>query len=335
MQPNEFTYLDAFVATRWNEFNQHHAACDPVILAIRNDDLLNAIVYRIDDERKAQSSIYEVAFFKKNANGLYEETYRYNLSALYSRCCNAPTSPQSIRQLGDETLHHEAKTITDFSKQRAALLQQVAILKHTLASTGGVGIAANQCAEIKDPLKLIAVGVDYKNPEHVIKALSRYPNTLFPPLQICSNPIATHISKEQTLFAEGCLSVHGRWRGLVKRPQSVTVRYEDIEGLVHEQQWNGNDARVMLHELDHIQNGKVYIQRIIEELTDEQRQVLLNLIQTITPDSMTHNPFNELKIVFERNQNGKICFDEDEIKKFLQEMDAATLRAMRDAILSF
>ncbi len=65
------------------------------------------------------------------------------------------------------------------------------------------------------------------------------------------NPKITKSSKEQTDMEEGCLSMPGVF-GFVKRPKKITMTAYDIDG----EQFTINDdtflARVLQHEIDHL-----------------------------------------------------------------------------------
>ena len=303
----------------------------PVFLASKNDDNIHAIVYKINYiKNEKPETIHEISFFNKDAEGKYKFSHKYNLTELYDQFCKSTADKPEIRQIGDATLHQEAQTV-NFSKENATnITRQLDILKSTLTKTGGVGIAANQCAQIENPLKIVLSGVDYDEPEHVIKAITRYPTTLFPQMIICINPIIEQLDVKTTDFAEGCLSVHGIFRGSVKRPQAVTVRYQDQHGIEHKKNLSGSDARVMLHELDHILNGKVYIQRIIDEMSDLQRNQLLNILSDILSTENFHqntNPFLSPLVIFERDNTGALVFDSEKVKQCL-------IDARRDVLIS-
>lgn len=293
----------------------------PIISASRSDGTLNAIVYKINYKVGAvDKTLHEISFFSKDTNGEFKFTHKHNLTELYEKYCNtnSPSSKTNIRQLGDQILQRETKTVSDFSKEKQNILAQIEIMQRMLTSTGGVGIASNQCSEIDDPLKLTLVGVDYRNPEHVIKAVTRYPTALFPQLQVCLNPIITEASKEFVVFPEGCLSVQGRMRAQVKRPKSVKVKHQDADGVEHEKWYEDSDGRVFQHEMDHILNGVVYIQHIISELNQDQCRLLVEMIEKIITGQTTVNPFLSPLVVFERDQKGDIVFENEKAYECLQ-----------------
>lgn len=298
----------------------------PEICAKRVSDDINAIVYKIKlDKEKA---VHEIAFFQKSNDGHYLFSHKFDLNELYQKFCSKEVGSSNIRQIGDVILHQEAKEVTNFTEQRKKLEAQLVILQRNLYATGGVGIAANQCAEIENPFKLIVSGVNYNNPEHVIKAVTRYPTALFPAMQVLVNPVILKLDNELSEFTEGCLSVAGPMRGVVKRPKSVTVSYQDIMGKPHQEAYTGTDARVMLHELDHILNGFVYMQRLIDELSKEECHRLLGLVESALNAEIKEksvNVFESPAMVFVRNGDGVLTFDDEKTHETLSAMSKETL----------
>lgn len=66
------------------------------------------------------------------------------------------------------------------------------------------------------------------------------------------NPQVIEQSGNLWSFEEGCLSIPGIYEK-VKRPQQITLRYTDIEGIEHIESFDGILARIIQHEYDHIQ----------------------------------------------------------------------------------
>jgi peptide deformylase len=71
------------------------------------------------------------------------------------------------------------------------------------------------------------------------------------------NPEILERSQESWVYEEGCLSIPGI-RGDVTRPERVRVRYQDVEGKEHTVDAEGMFARILQHEIDHL-NGKLFI----------------------------------------------------------------------------
>lgn len=67
------------------------------------------------------------------------------------------------------------------------------------------------------------------------------------------NPEIVEISDVETLMEEGCLSFPGLLLN-IKRPTTVTIKYQNELGIYQTGSFCGISARVILHEIDHL-NG--------------------------------------------------------------------------------
>ncbi len=67
-------------------------------------------------------------------------------------------------------------------------------------------------------------------------------------------------SEGESIVEEGCLSLPGI-REDVKRPEGITLRYQNIDGETVERKIEGLLARVLQHEMDHL-NGVLFVDRI-------------------------------------------------------------------------
>ena len=59
------------------------------------------------------------------------------------------------------------------------------------------------------------------------------------------------------VLEEGCLSVPNI-RAKIKRPETITLKYQDLDENFHENTFTGLVSRIIQHELDHLQ-GKLFI----------------------------------------------------------------------------
>lgn len=65
------------------------------------------------------------------------------------------------------------------------------------------------------------------------------------------NPHILDTSIDTIVMDEGCLSINGvLWH--VRRPKEILVQWHDVDGNTLEQEFSGLEARVILHELDHL-----------------------------------------------------------------------------------
>ncbi|MEM8833173.1 MAG: peptide deformylase [Pseudomonadota bacterium] len=77
------------------------------------------------------------------------------------------------------------------------------------------------------------------------------------------NPKITKESEEKNYGWEGCLSFFDK-RGLVLRPDWIEVTFYDQGKEQTTRKFEGNDARILSHEIDHM-HGVLYIDRIENE----------------------------------------------------------------------
>lgn len=72
-------------------------------------------------------------------------------------------------------------------------------------------------------------------------------------------------SKEETEMVEGCLSIsHAKLFGSVKRPKKIKLKYLNELGETQEKDFDGFMARVIQHEVDHL-NGKMFTDVVKQE----------------------------------------------------------------------
>ena len=124
----------------------------------------------------------------------------------------------------------------------------VADMQETLTAAEGCGLAAPQ---VGLPLPLFIVDGSELGDE--------YPDCLdFK--QVFINPEVIEESSEKSTYSEGCLSLPGISENVI-RPKTITVRYQDVDFKWHEETYTNFKARIVLHELDHL-DGHVFTDRI-------------------------------------------------------------------------
>lgn len=166
------------------------------------------------------------------------------------------TEVLQIVQLGHEILSSVASPIKNISD--STLQNLIDSLIHTAQTANGVGIAAPQVAQ---SYRLFIVA-SRPNP--------RYPDAPEMEPTAMINPVIVDVSSEQVKGWEGCLSVSG-FRGKVPRYQTIKVEYQDREGKKHRQVFSDFVARIIQHELDHL-DGLVFLDRLesTQDLYTEQ-----------------------------------------------------------------
>jgi peptide deformylase len=78
------------------------------------------------------------------------------------------------------------------------------------------------------------------------------------------NPQIEWFSADKKVGVEGCLSFPGVY-GDVERSLSIRVRWQDTDFVEHEDEFEGHFARVVQHEIDHL-NGVLILDRAIDGL---------------------------------------------------------------------
>jgi peptide deformylase (EC 3.5.1.88) len=146
-----------------------------------------------------------------------------------------------IRTDNDPILRKVSKEVTAFDKKLDVLVEDMI---ETMHHADGVGLAAPQIGVLK---RVIVFDLyDEDGPMALI------------------NPRIVDQSGLQ-MEEEGCLSLPGR-HGMVKRPLSVTVQFEDLDGETYEIEGEDLMARILCHEIDHL-DGILYIDKqvVLEE----------------------------------------------------------------------
>jgi peptide deformylase len=162
-----------------------------------------------------------------------------------ARSASQGAVPVSIRQLGDPVLRTRTDPVTDFGP---ALAQLVDLMFSSMYAARGVGLAANQ----------IGVGLSiFVMDCQGVKA-------------VVANPRLTWLSEETITDLEGCLSVLGK-NFPTARAASVTVEGQDATGAPITISGDGELARCLQHETDHL-SGKLYIDRLTGEVRRQARR---------------------------------------------------------------
>ena len=153
---------------------------------------------------------------------------------------------RDVLRMGDPRLWQVSRPIEAFGTvELAALLTD---MRDTMAHLNGAGLAAPQ---IGVPLRVVIYGV---------KSNPRYPGIDDVPDTVLINPVLTPLSHEIEEGWEGCLSVPGM-RGWVPRYQKLKYSGFDEQGHRFEREVEGFHARVVQHEVDHL-DGVLYPMRI-------------------------------------------------------------------------
>ena len=151
------------------------------------------------------------------------------------------TAPLQLCYYGNPVLRRRAKPVAEITEVERQLADQ---MLETLYATGnGIGLAATQVGVLK---RLIIVDIGEDDDE------AYEPLVLF-------NPEILSVEGE-IVAEEGCLSIPDV-TAEVKRPEKVVVEGIDIQGKPVHIEADGLLARVLQHEIDHL-NGVLFIDRI-------------------------------------------------------------------------
>ena len=149
-----------------------------------------------------------------------------------------------IRMIGDPVLRKKAKKVDKLTKDHQRLIDDMV---ETMHAANGVGLAAPQIG-VSERIAVIEMELDEKVPG----SGQTY---------VLINPEISQSSEEKDDHAEGCLSIPG-WQGEVTRPLRVTVKAMDRKGNRIKFEAEGQVARAIQHEIDHL-DGVLYVDKLI------------------------------------------------------------------------
>ncbi|MBO4500132.1 MAG: peptide deformylase [Bacteroidaceae bacterium] len=140
------------------------------------------------------------------------------------------------------------KPTEEIDKDYEGLKQLIADMYETLRSSEGVGLAAPQ---VGLPIRIAVIDLDVVSDES--PEFKGYFKTLI-------NPYIEESAGETVTYEEGCLSFPGIHEK-INRPDRVRVTWYDEDFGFHDEWFEGFPARVVQHELDHL-DGKCFIERM-------------------------------------------------------------------------
>ena len=168
-----------------------------------------------------------------------------------------------IIEAPDARLKQISAPVTVFD---AALKTLVADMFETMYDAPGIGLAAIQ---VGVPARLVVVdlmepdedaapepvdvGHDHENCGHDHRPMKKVPRVFI-------NPEILDPSEEYSVYSEGCLSVPDIYAD-VERPEACRLRWQDLDGVVHEEVMEGLMATCIQHEIDHLE-GILFIDHL-------------------------------------------------------------------------
>lgn len=154
-----------------------------------------------------------------------------------------------VRKLGDPVLRASALEVERFDE---ALREEIERMGALMSDALGVGLAATQVGILHRVLVYRAYAED--------------------PIAALVNPVIEWSSDELESAEEGCLSIPGV-HVQVERPARVRVRARDGAGAEIHLEAQGLQARVIQHEIDHL-DGVLILDRISREARREAMRTL-------------------------------------------------------------
>ena len=155
---------------------------------------------------------------------------------------------RAISKMGHPVLRQKAREVTAEEIRSPEIQQLIDDMVETMRDASGVGLAAPQ---VYEGLRIITAEVQSSDEEDEGV-----------PLVILVNPRIVRASKEGIVDWEGCLSIPDI-RGMVPRHVAVEVEGWDRHGRPVRLQADGFFARVLQHEIDHL-DGILYFDRMEE-----------------------------------------------------------------------
>ena len=156
-----------------------------------------------------------------------------------------------IRIYGDPVLREESSPLA-VPDERVSRLAVDMI--ETMRLERGVGLAAQQIG-LAEAICVVEIPPDYDVDEDGVR---QHPDREMP--MVLVNPHILEHSDLEWSADEGCLSFPDITAS-IKRPMSIRLRYQDLDGTAHECDLAGFLARVVQHEIDHL-NGILFVDRM-------------------------------------------------------------------------
>ncbi|GAB5466136.1 MAG: peptide deformylase [Candidatus Kapaibacteriales bacterium] len=166
-------------------------------------------------------------------------------------------------------LREKCIEVSDDTTEINSLITQ---MSDTMINAEGIGLAANQVG-LKNRIFVIDANAGRENENKQL------------PIEMI-NPVITSSSDEEVTIQEGCLSIPFVYEN-VDRPEGIEVKYLDKSFKEKTLEANGLLARVIMHELDHL-DGVLFI----DKLTSLQKALIKNKMNKILKNKI--NPKYEM-----------------------------------------
>jgi peptide deformylase len=165
-----------------------------------------------------------------------------------------------IAAVGHPVLRQTPRALTPKEIRSPEIKELIEHMRETLRDAPGVGLAAPQIGQSLN-LAVIEDRAEYHKTatEAELKERERIPVDF----HVLINPQIESLSDSKVSFFEGCLSLPG-FMAEVPRSRSARVTCLDHHGKARVIDAKGWYARILQHEIDHLQ-GRIYIDRMHSE----------------------------------------------------------------------
>ncbi len=155
---------------------------------------------------------------------------------------------QKIVKIPDPILEKKTSPVKEITPE---ILKLVKDMMDTCKKANGIGLAAPQ---IGKSLRICIIDLEHMG---------------LPPFALI-NPKIVKSSWKKVEMEEGCLSIPGLF-GIVKRPAKVTVKATNIEGVDTKFEADGILARVIQHEIDHL-DGVLFTSKMLKQTSGQPNE---------------------------------------------------------------
>lgn len=211
-------------------------------------------------EGKEDATFTEVSYFEKKNN-----LWLYRRGKLtQGHAPNLVTTGQlrllPLAYFGDPILTRNADPILEITSDIHKLVEEMI---ETMDACDGIGIAAPQ---VHHSIRLFVYRTPLLNKEGKLDAGE---------VNVVINPSISKLSEDTWKTSEACLSIP-TIQAEVKRSKEISIEYTSLEGDKISKELSGWEARVFMHEFDHIE-GILFIDR----LDPEEKELLLPLLTNL------------------------------------------------------
>jgi peptide deformylase len=161
-----------------------------------------------------------------------------------------------IYLFGTSILKKTAKPVESFDDSTVKLIYD---MFETMHKANGLGLAATQVGDLRRVITIDISDVNEPNAEGEKEDIAHPTSAHLPRTLAFINPEIIGEENKWTM-EEGCLSLPDV-RGEVERAEKIHIKFRDAEFKEQELHADGLLARVILHELDHL-NGVLFVDHI-------------------------------------------------------------------------